>query len=86
MTTEPYRVIIDSDSENPFIQARLERVKKETRKMYKRQTISAVFGIAISAIILFSEDEYKYLKVGFVYVLTIGAVIAEYKLSNIDDL
>jgi hypothetical protein len=87
MTTEPYRVIIDSDVENPFIQVRLEKIKIETQNMYKRQAITMLFGITISAIILYnSKDDFKYIKVGVVCVLTIGAVIVEYKLSNIDDM
>jgi hypothetical protein len=81
-----YRVIIDSDVENPFQQARLEKIKKETQNMYKRQVITALFGIAISMAILYSQDSYMYIKVGVVFLLTIGAIIAEYKLSNIDDM
>jgi hypothetical protein len=83
MSTEGYEVIIDS--ENPFQRARLERIRMETSKLYKKQVITAFFGIAISVFVYYSQEEYKYEKVGFVFGLTIVAILVESKLSNINE-
>jgi hypothetical protein len=81
MTTS-YEVF--NDSEDPFHKARMERILKETQNMYKRQAITLIFGILVFTIIIINSDDYKYVKILFVFVLTILAIIAEYKLSNID--
>jgi hypothetical protein len=74
------------DCEDPFHQARMERIRKETQNMYKRQSITAIFGIVVTTIIIINPDDYKYVKVLFVFVLTILVIFADYKFSNIYEI
>ncbi len=82
--TNPYEVFVDS--EDPFQQARIARIRQATQNMYKRQIATGIFGIVISVGLMIAQDEYKYVKVSLVFLLTILAIIAEYKLSNINDV